>query len=215
MVVYRPFPTSNHNERAVSRQSERVVYRPFPTSNHNRCYRNISSPAVVYRPFPTSNHNGYIEIVPINELYIVRFLHQTTTFSPIGDAGRRCISSVSYIKPQQDVAPGREPDSCISSVSYIKPQPLAILAAAYPGCISSVSYIKPQLRGANMLGTQCCISSVSYIKPQPIISNKLYTNILLIFFIIKNGRVGFVSIAKILKKLQLNRFADDFFCDFA
>lgn len=60
-----------------------------------------------------------------------------------------------------------------------------------------------------------CISSVSYIKPQPIISNKLYTNILLIFFIIKNGRVGFVSIAKILKKLQLNRFADDFFCDFA
>lgn len=60
-----------------------------------------------------------------------------------------------------------------------------------------------------------CISSVSYIKPQPIISNKLYTNILLILFIIKNGRVGFVSIAKILKKLQLNRFADDFFCDFA
>lgn len=38
---------------------------------------------------------------------------------------------------------------------------------------------------------------------------------LLIFFIIKNGRVGFVYIAKILKKLQLNRFADDFFCDFA
>ena len=38
---------------------------------------------------------------------------------------------------------------------------------------------------------------------------------LLIFFVIKNGRVGFVSIAKILKKLQLNRFADDFFCDFA
>lgn len=60
-----------------------------------------------------------------------------------------------------------------------------------------------------------CISSVSYIKPQPIISNKLYTNMLLILFIIKNGRVGFVSIAKILKKLQLNRFADDFFCDFA
>lgn len=60
-----------------------------------------------------------------------------------------------------------------------------------------------------------CISSVSYIKPQPIITNKLYTNMLLIFFIIKNGRVGFVSIAKILKKLQLNRFADDFFCDFA
>lgn len=76
-------------------------------------------------------------------------------------------------------------------------------------------YIKPQ-RVIELAGSHDgCISSVSYIKPQPIITNKLYTNMLLIFFIIKNGRVGFVSIAKILKKLQLNRFADDFFCDFA
>ena len=171
MVVYRPFPTSNHNERAVSRQSERVVYRPFPTSNHNRCYRNISSPAVVYRPFPTSNHNGYIEIVPINELYIVRFLHQTTTL-----VWSLLITIRLYI------------------VRFLH---------------QTTTETQKEKRRSG------CISSVSYIKPQPIISNKLYTNILLIFFIIKNGRVGFVSIAKILKKLQLNRFADDFFCDFA
>ena len=82
-------------------------------------------------------------------------------------------------------------------------------------CISSVSYIKPQHDEIKFECSNRCISSVSYIKPQPIITNKLYTNMLLIFFIIKNGRVGFVSIAKILKKLQLNRFADDFFCDFA
>ena len=34
-VVYRPFPTSNHNNRDLPERSASVVYRPFPTSNHN------------------------------------------------------------------------------------------------------------------------------------------------------------------------------------
>ena len=34
---------------------------------------------VVYRPFPTSNHNMCRKPLIINKLYIVRFLHQTTT----------------------------------------------------------------------------------------------------------------------------------------
>ena len=34
---------------------------------------------VVYRPFPTSNHNESVSIKKISVLYIVRFLHQTTT----------------------------------------------------------------------------------------------------------------------------------------
>ena len=131
----------------------------------------VKTMMVVYRPFPTSNHNAWCRFCSVFLLYIVRFLHQTTTLL------------------SQYILAG----SCISSVSYIKPQP----------------FRRKTMQGGS------CISSVSYIKPQPIISNKLYTNILLILFIIKNGRVGFVSIAKILKKLQLNRFADDFFCDFA
>ena len=56
-VVYRPFPTSNHNYAFLLSPDTPVVYRPFPTSNHNRCYR-------------CRNCGG---------LYIVRFLHQTTT----------------------------------------------------------------------------------------------------------------------------------------
>ena len=34
---------------------------------------------VVYRPFPTSNHNGLVNPSWTRGLYIVRFLHQTTT----------------------------------------------------------------------------------------------------------------------------------------
>ena len=34
-----------------------VVYRPFPTSNHNYQLGRLLGQVVVYRPFPTSNHN--------------------------------------------------------------------------------------------------------------------------------------------------------------
>ena len=78
IVVYRPFPTSNHNVRMLSEIFKDVVYRPFPTSNHNG-----------YRPSPTDD-----------TLYIVRFLHQTTTADEARPEYDGCISSVSYIKPQ-------------------------------------------------------------------------------------------------------------------
>ena len=56
-----------------------VVYRSFPTSNHNHDVLLGKDICVVYRSFPTSNHNGLQLIIQIKKLYIVRFLHQTTT----------------------------------------------------------------------------------------------------------------------------------------
>ena len=55
---------------------------------------------VVYRPFPTSNHNLTIMCYFFCLLYIVRFLHQTTTIHCLNAELSSCISSVSYIKPQ-------------------------------------------------------------------------------------------------------------------
>ena len=100
-VVYRSFPTSNHNRWAISSGVSFVVYRSFPTSNHNSINWPAYSAWVVYRSFPTSNHNyalfryvygcisffSYIKpqlsrnIHYLIELYIVLFLHQTTTNS--------------------------------------------------------------------------------------------------------------------------------------
>ena len=59
LVVYRPFPTSNHNRTIIDYLTDNVVYRPFPTSNHNPVLTLIRSDFVVYRPFPTSNHNRF------------------------------------------------------------------------------------------------------------------------------------------------------------
>ena len=63
---------------------------------------------VVYLSFPTSNHNRAYAREAIKMLYIFRFLHQTTTYHcPTFPTGR-CISFVSYIKPQPQ---GRLPDT--------------------------------------------------------------------------------------------------------
>ena len=55
---------------------------------------------VVYHLVPTSNHNRQSRKKPAHRLFIILFLHQTTT----KDAGTinapRCLSSCSYIKPQ-------------------------------------------------------------------------------------------------------------------
>ena len=121
-VVYHPFPTSNHNTDDPNVSPSKVVYHPFPTSNHNSVPRQIDLPKVVYHPFPTSNHNltaslrrsfllyiilflhqttthtGCITLVRV--LYIILFLHQTTTLRHRVEIRKRCISSFSYIKPQ-------------------------------------------------------------------------------------------------------------------
>ena len=60
----------------------------------------LSKVCVVYRPFPTSNHNCSLICLRLRRLYIVRFLHQTTTALLKCPPRPSCISSVSYIKPQ-------------------------------------------------------------------------------------------------------------------
>ena len=56
-----------------------VVYRTIPTSNHNYHFTDHVCRLVVYRTIPTSNHNPADSLQVVLVLYIVLFLHQTTT----------------------------------------------------------------------------------------------------------------------------------------
>ena len=76
--------------------------------------------------YPTSNHNVISIIQSFEMLYIFCILHQTTTWSPLPRWMMRCISFVSYIKPQRCHKLPQNCHSCISFVSYIKPQPIRI-----------------------------------------------------------------------------------------
>ena len=60
----------------------------------------VTGEPVVYRTIPTSNHNSDAQVDAIVKLYIVLFLHQTTTDELDIQQSYRCISYYSYIKPQ-------------------------------------------------------------------------------------------------------------------
>ena len=55
-------------------------------------------------------------------LYILSFLHQTATLFVSANAAARCISYLSYIKPQPTATIFAISLCCISYLSYIKPQ---------------------------------------------------------------------------------------------
>ena len=78
-------------------------------------------------------------------LYIVLFLHQTTTIN--GDGGKLVPLYIVLFLHQTTT----KKRSCIFRSC----------------CISYYSYIKPQLLGCKNYRVSCCISYYSYIKPQP------------------------------------------------
>ena len=97
-VVYHLVPTSNHNSHGQRPRSSAVVYHLVPTSNHNGRGPFLSPPSVVYNLVPTSNHNLVMEIGHADELFIILFLHQTTTRESVDISEISCLSSCSYIK---------------------------------------------------------------------------------------------------------------------
>ena len=77
---------------------------------------------VVYYHVPTSNHNCACISKSFLLLYIIMFLHQTTTLGVLCTCSVCCILSCSYIKPQHFINPIYIKACCILSCSYIKPQ---------------------------------------------------------------------------------------------
>ena len=138
-----------------------VVSYVFPTSNHNSFARLTDKTRVVSYVFPTSNHN-YLRVHGFRHLlYLMFFLHQTTTRAEKQTRQISCILCFSYIKPQHLRMAGQAGLSCILCFSYIKPQPQRDIASEWFSCILCFSYIKPQpycIVGKN-------IGVVSYVFP--------------------------------------------------
>ena len=121
---------------------------------------------VVYHLVPTSNHNAWRVSFAERLLFIILFLHQTTTYVIFCFTNPSCLSSCSYIKPQHSPFSLFDGKGCLSSCSYIKPQRIRDTTPASFCCLSSCSYIKPQLVVVPPIFRLSCLSSCSYIKPQ-------------------------------------------------
>ena len=121
-----------------------VVYRTIPTSNHNFQQSSEYYSLVVYRTIPTSNHNNFAAATTRQTLYIVLFLHQTTTTKP-------AVQAVAWLY----IVLFLHQTTTVASVLLV-----------CISCISYYSYIKPQLCSGLCFMLHCCISYYSYIKPQ-------------------------------------------------
>ena len=100
-------------------------------------------------------------------LYLIVFLHQTTTQYRREKNPSHCILSSFYIKPQPWLNISLGLSYCILSSFYIKPQLSTDVSKSSGHCILSSFYIKPQLSLPPQFKIENCILSSFYIKPQP------------------------------------------------
>ena len=100
MVVSYSISTSNHNTHKSPTLYGWVVSYSISTSNHNNSTDRRSRRGVVSYSISTSNHN----VAQTNKmgilLYLIPFLHQTTTPSAPNKSICGCILFHFYIKPQ-------------------------------------------------------------------------------------------------------------------
>ena len=79
VVVYHLVPTSNHNCWSTLRSTKRVVYHLVPTSNHNRARARFVLLQLFIILFLHQTTTAWSRARRWTLLFIILFLHQTTT----------------------------------------------------------------------------------------------------------------------------------------
>ena len=124
-VVSYSISTSNHNWARIRLYALIVVSYSISTSNHNVVFACMYVKHVVSYSISTSNHNSSAQNSVLNSLYLIPFLHQTTTALP-----KRYGFGLLYLIPflhQTTTCYGMSVTNpcCILFHFYIKPQPMA------------------------------------------------------------------------------------------
>ena len=115
-VVSYSISTSNHNTKDFKEYIIRVVSYSISTSNHNKKLFGLPDLTLYLIPFLHQTTTVYWKQVLPGELYLIPFLHQTTTIYhavPLLDC---CILFHFYIKPQL-----RRAVHCFQSKLYLIP----------------------------------------------------------------------------------------------
>ena len=208
-VVSYSISTSNHNPEAVNLFTEPVVSYSISTSNHNPLPWPILAIAVVSYSISTSNHNrrGYLQrhfrvvsysistsnhntfIVVLTwlTLYLIPFLHQTTTMITCSFDVTCCILFHFYIKPQPSrQMPHQSPvvsysistsnhncmlDPIFFTALYLIPFLHQTTTSAFHAWSDNLLYLIPFLHQTTTIarskfGSRRCILFHFYIKPQ-------------------------------------------------
>ena len=129
---------------------------------------------VVYHLVPTSNHNCRVIMPRHGRLFIILFLHQTTT-----RALRENLSTSLFI------------------ILFLHQTTTRALRVHFSTSLFIILFLHQTTTTAlSLLSTIRCLSSCSYIKPQPIAVNLLAISKILCFKLLRNGRAGRILLQK-------------------
>ena len=198
-VVSYSISTSNHNiwEQMFLRGA--VVSYSISTSNHNIQALKLHRVQVVSYSISTSNHNCHTTNLFLFSLYLIPFLHQTTTAIRLICFYFRCILFHFYIKPQRQKRANRDwkvvsysistsnhndsVSESISKVLYLIPFLHQTTTYSIRTSKSPSLYLIPFLHQTTTLCRHrplrlCCILFHFYIKPQPMAHKTLFSSTL-------------------------------------
>ena len=143
-----------------------VVYYHVPTSNHNCFYLGIISKLLYIIMFLHQTTTLIRMLTTLLQLYIIMFLHQTTTccLFVLPD----CTLYIIMFLHQTTTLTLLTLNHAVLYIIMFLHQTTTSLCYVHLSlsCILSCSYIKPQLQGCIRCWSGCCILSCSYIKPQ-------------------------------------------------
>ena len=123
-----------------------VVYHLVPTSNHNRWRRYALLEGVVYHLVPTSNHNFREQAVGHRALFIILFLHQTTTLWVLLPPWL-LLFIILFLHQTTTSRWVKKVSGLLFIILFLhQTTTLATVLLMVIGCLSSCSYIKPQLQ---------------------------------------------------------------------
>ena len=115
----------------------------------------------------TSNHNHTVRASRWTVLYLIEFLHQTTTILKYAKFQPQLYLIEFLHQTTTWKSSNRLSNRCILLNFYIKPQLIWWRCARDVSCILLNFYIKPQLMEWLKFKPLCCILLNFYIKPQP------------------------------------------------
>ncbi len=173
-VVSYSISTSNHNKKKALPLQQKVVSYSISTSNHNTDAMSGQPLTVVSYSISTSNHNISQRMSELDLLFLIRFLHQTTTTWWCCGLSLRCFLFDFYIKPQPGEVYSWQMWGCFLFDFYIKPQPVGSGGAAAARCFLFDFYIKPQLGVERCKWRWRCFLFDFYIKPQHLERSQVY-----------------------------------------
>ena len=153
-----------------------ILFHFYIKPQHLRCFPRVCS--VVSYSISTSNHNDHIIKDCFQGLYLIPFLHQTTTKSAKYTQLCGCILFHFYIKPQLMKDAAKIVASCILFHFYIKPQQLFSVMKTLNGCILFHFYIKPQQINAKDFGVPVVSYSISTSNHNPMAHKTLFSSTL-------------------------------------